>query len=273
MATNNNSFAEESRSYMTPPRFGGQYVMGVAAMLRNAAPADLDASEGAALSDLEAAARAVMEVLVERDRFSAARIRPNLTSYVAVWGAFGDILGGIARIPASFHHPLAEKATTLHASLLPDGVGFLRLDAHAAWFEGKKRLDRIAAEGMTADLTSVVGEPLLSALTTATRELGDAIGVGVVTRDVPSRTALWDRTGDFAQAVGTYCRVLIGRVNERAPASVERFRRAVAPIDEYRLARAQRSGDEADDALDATPTNAIPPGMPGSSPFITPPAT
>lgn len=70
--------------------------------------------------------------------------------------------------------------------------------------------------------------------------------------------------------------MLAGKVDETSAASVERFRRAVAPLDEYRAARAARGGSDDDDVVDvevaagprATP---IAPGMPGSSPFITGP--
>lgn len=55
----------------------------------------------------------------------------------------------------------------------------------------------------------------------------------------------------FSKAVAEYCRLLAARVEEDDPESIERFRKAVAPIDEYR-SRAPRNGEDTTHTTDAT---------------------
>jgi hypothetical protein len=71
----------------------------------------------------------------------------------------------------------------------------------------------------------------------------------------------------FSRLVGIYCRVLGSKVDEADPASVERFRKAVAPLIEYRASR--RGKDEEDEVAPVLGDPNAPPGHPNSSPFMT----
>jgi hypothetical protein len=56
------------------------------------------------------------------------------------------------------------------------------------------------------------------------------------------------RRCSVSRAVGAYCRQLAANVDESDPESVERFRKAVAPIDAYR-SRASATGEEEEEPV------------------------
>ncbi len=93
---------------------------------------------------------------------------------------------------------------------------------------------------------------MTSAVSATPRVLSIAIGAGKKARELPSTTALQEALRSFSKAVAKYCRVLAANVEEDDPQSVERFRKAVAPIDEYR-SRQTRSAEPVDAADPAAP--------------------
>ena len=272
MATNNNETQVDFRNYVQPTRMSAHHASYVAGAMEAAMPADADPHERAAMASAVAAAAGVREVLSERDRFSAARVRPALAFFGSMWAMLGEMIAALARLPAE-HGPRGPRAAAIALTLLPEGVSFVKLDAGAAWAEGKRRLHRIETEGMATELEGLVGADVLRAVRAATTALGEAVGAGPSPREIPSGTALQEALTNFSRNLAAYCRVLAGKVDETSAASVERFRRAVAPLDEYRAARAARGGsDDDEEEIVSAPVGApIAPGLPGSSPFITGP--
>ena len=88
---------------------------------------------------------------------------------------------------------------------------------------------------------------------TATEKLGNAIGAGTEQRDIPSKTALAEQVGEFARAVAAYARVASARVDEKNGESVQRFLKAMAPLDGYRASRKGSTEDDDNDVVDGTP--------------------
>lgn len=227
-------------------RASAQYAKPVARMLRNAAPPDITVEEKKALRTVEDLAEQVQDVLAERDRFSGARVRPYRDAFIKYWGALHDLLVARARLGADFGDE-GVRSQALLDSYFAEGVAFLQLDAYAAWFEAQRRLDRMSEEEQLGELEAVAGPAMVQAIKKGTSALADAIGVGKVARnEVPSATAVQETMAKFSRAVGAYARLLAAKVDEENPASIERFRRAVAPIDEYRSMRGRGGSDEAE---------------------------
>ncbi|AKF06988.1 hypothetical protein [Sandaracinus amylolyticus] len=224
-------------------RVGAQYAKPVARQLFNVAPDDITPDERKALRVVVAVGDDVQSVFAERDRFSSARLQPIRISFMNYWAALHGVLDAKARLGDAFGDEGARARAVL-AAYFADGVSFSRLDAHAAWFEGQRRLDRMSDEETADEVEALAGAAVFAAVKAGTAAIGEAIGVGKATRasDVPSATALQETLAKFSRAVGAYTRLLAAKVDEEDAASIERFRRAVAPIDDYRAMRGKESG-------------------------------
>ena len=269
--SNNAISSLDVRDYVGPFRVSSAHAQHMARAMEAAMPPDASDDERSGMVEVVAAAAVVEDVLSDRDRFSQARVRPAFVSFGTAWSVLGDMLAALARMPADAT-ARGPRAATLYASIFPDGTTFVKLDAGAAWAAGQRRLDRIDADGITASVDELVGADVLVAARRATANLREATGAGPAPRDVPSSTALSEATAAFGRELGGYCRVLVAKLDETNASSVARFKRAVFPLDEYRSAR--RSDDDTEGDLFVAPANdAIAPGMPGASPFITNPTT
>lgn len=228
------------------------------------------------MGDVVQTAEVVQDRLIDRERFAPARVRPLLIAFATAWSVLGEILGALARLGDL--SPRTGRAGTLYASLFPEGTAFVKEDSGAAWAAGQRVLTRIDGEGLAPALVELVGSDVLDAARNATAKLREAAGAGPSPREAASSTAVSDAVGAFADALGFYCRLLSSKVRMRDARSVDRFRKAVAPLDEYR-ASVRNAGAESDDQEEtdaeadvlSAPAPAVPirPGMPGSSPFIT----
>lgn len=234
------------RNYQTF-RAGAQYAKPVARLLRNAAPADLSADEKKALRTIEESAAQIQAIYAERDRVTKGRVRAVFDGFINYWSAMHEVLAGLARLDTQFGD-VGERARALVGSYFPDAVSFVKLDAHAAWFEAQRRLDRMREEGQVEEIGALAGEPVFAAVRKGTAELGEAIGVGKTPRgELPSTTAMQEAVAKFSRAVGAYGRLLAAKVDEEDAASIERFRRAVAPMDEYRSMRSKGGAGEGEE--------------------------
>ena len=104
-----------------------------------------------------------------------------------------------------------------------------------------------------------------------TTQLRETSGAGPAPRATVSSTAVAEGASELSQLIGVYCRLLGAKYDERVPASVERFRRAVRPLDEHRASRRSESDDDEVESIDPAVTPVTPdvrPGMPGSPPFL-----
>jgi hypothetical protein len=220
-------------------------------------PADASADEKKAMKLVVDSADAVAGVITERERAGVGRVRPMMLAFINAWSGGSEVLGGLARVDGQ----LGADAKAMSEALFSDGVSFVKLDATAAWFEGQRRLDRIDDESLGQKLAALVGEQLVTQMRTTTENLGNAIGVGAEHVELPSGTALAEKVAVFARAVAAYARLLSAKVDESDGDSVDRFRRAMAPLDDYRASR-KGSTDEEEDTTDVPPVAPVTPATP-----------
>jgi hypothetical protein len=260
-------FEVQFPDYVRNVRANGPSALVLWARLQKVAPKDITTDEKRALKILGQRAKEVREVQSERDRQSPAKLRPVLNSYVNGWSGLYEGLSAKARVPAVVSDA-GLRAQAINDSLFPDGVSFTQLPAPSAWSEGERRLERLDAEGLESRIIELVGADLLSTVRVSTAALADAIGTGEADRITPSSTGLIEALARFGRAVSRYGRWLAANCDEEDPASVDRFMRAVAPIDAHRAAMGRSSGSDTTtpDTTDTSEPTTAPPPASGSDP-------
>jgi hypothetical protein len=219
--------------YVDAMRIGAERAQPFARELVHAAPLDLQIGERKALEIVVEYADEIDDVLNDRERGSNVRVRPFIQSCINTWGGSSDGLLAIARIPADVSDR-GPRAADLHARLFPEGSSWLKSEAEVLWSRANRLLARIEEEKLEREIEALLGRDVHDAMVTVTQALGEAIGVGRKPRAVTSGPSLAEKTQGLSRAVGAYCRQLAANVDESDPESVERFRKAVAPIDAYR---------------------------------------
>lgn len=251
------------RPYILSLRITGPLAKPLSQKLVNAAPEDLDESERAALARVVRSAALADEVRSERERLSPAKIRPLVSAIGASFGPMHDALLALSRLAPQYgdRGPRAQRVLT---SIFPDGMMLVTLEADAVWSEADRRLGRIDAEGMRAEIDALIGPEHLIAAREATAALGEALGNGTTKRVIPSTTALQRALNAFSRAVANYCRTLSANLDDEDEAKIDRFRRAVGPIDDYRAAHPVGAVEESEDEdpIDDEPTEPQPPVTP-----------
>jgi hypothetical protein len=244
--------------HVRSPRCSAQSAAVLAARLVKAAPADVNPEQRAALVAVGLRAEEVAAVQSERDRLGPARLRPVLSLYANGWGALYEALLAAMRVPVEVSDR-AARSQAIADSLFPEGISFVQLDAEAAWSEGNRRVDRVNHEGMKPALHELIGPDYFATAENVTAKLADAIGTGRAVLLSPSTTALQEALARFGRAVRDYGRQMVPSCNENDSASVERYLRAMQPIDQHRdTARSSGGGDGDDDKGEP-----IKPGTPG----------
>lgn len=112
-----------------------------------------------------------------RDRVvKAADTRPFDNANDVGWGALIDRLAAYAALPRD-RYPRAERAAALLTLLKLTERGWLNIDFPEQWAEGDKRLKRVAAEGLRAELVDLAGEDFVVEVERTHKEYGDALGI------------------------------------------------------------------------------------------------
>lgn len=268
MSYGSNVSGFDVREFTGPARVASRSAQHVARGLEAAIPIDATPEERAALERAIAAGDAVQASLLDREQATPARVRPAYVAFVTLWSIFNDALVAIARIPGEIS-PRGPRAAALMSEVLPEGIAFAQLEAGQAWAAAARRLALVDDKGLGPVIAEAIGADVLEGVRGATLRLREAVGAGPTPTEFASSTAVAEKLADFSRLVGIYCRLLSAKVDEADLATVERFRKAVGPLIEYRASR--RGQDETGD--DALPVGdpAIPPGMPGASPFVTGP--
>ena len=281
---NNDAFRAILLSYVGGFRLGARKAMPLSKRLELAAPDDLTPEERARLEMCKGRAQDVDDVLSSRERGASKLLRDRRNRHAQAWTALLERMAAAAGLPreAGAH---VGKAVSVVGSLFTDGVAFTTLEGVEAWQHGARLLARIEREGLRADVVSLAGPGYLEWVERMVAELGTAIGVTNGTELPPPVRALSDAVGRFVSAVSSYARVMAATVDEEDDASVARFTRALAPIDEM---RSTYGSSDDDDEPPLTPTDVTPaspvlagpttpvvtpvtpidPGLPGADPFI-----
>jgi hypothetical protein len=234
--------------YVDGVRIAAPYMKSLALTLSNAQPDDLEPTAKRQLALLVEIAKHGDDVLDDRE--SAGRVRPWLLDFANAWGGLNDALVAKSRLPASLSDR-GERADRVLARVFPEGVMFVRRDAHAAWAEGDRRVALIGELALQKEIDELVGAEHYDAAKATTLALGEALGVGRTRRETPKGSDMQSTVLRFSREVARYARLLAADVDAEEPASIERFRKAVAePIDALRSRRV--GGD--DTAVDAAPS-------------------
>ncbi|UJR81153.1 hypothetical protein [Sandaracinus amylolyticus] len=240
------------RAYASNIRVTAESAMPLARRLQKALPDDATPLQTRYCREVVAAAELVQQVKSERDRLAPEKLRPIKLLFQNDWGALHDTLSGTSRVRVGNR---GARAAKLLQTLFTDGLVFTLLEADEAWSEAKRRLDRIEAESLADELTEIVGAEFLDGVKLGTRELAEAIGVGRGTRELASPNGLQAALAEFGRAVGQYMRALLADVDERDPATVQRFAKAVGAVDQYRSTPMRAPTSETPPARDGAPAN------------------
>ncbi|AKF05491.1 hypothetical protein [Sandaracinus amylolyticus] len=224
-----------------PPKVPAQNAKPLWRLLVNQAPSDLTREERELLDRVGGHAAQLEAALKQRDGMGG--VRDAFLDFVNGWSAVYGALDAVSRIPASASTKGA-RAAKLVASTFPDALGFTRFAAPQAWAHGDRLLSRIAESGADRQIDELIGPDHLKAAKKVTSALGELIGAGRTPIEIPDPTAVQNLLGKFQRAVGRYSRLMLAKVDEEDPRSVERFRKAVAvPVDRYRSTRTTREDD------------------------------
>ncbi|AKF09860.1 hypothetical protein [Sandaracinus amylolyticus] len=253
-------------SYCDGARLQARHAKSIAGTLRTHAPHDLPRTGSEQLDRIEALAIFVDDILTERQ--IAATVKPAFEDFGAAWGGMSDALLSKSRLPVR-HSPNAPRAVKMHTQIFPEGAGFIRWDAHAAWSEGDRVLRVIAQKDLKSELDALIGTDFLQAAKKATTALREALGVGETPRETPSTTRLQHAMQRFSRALGRYARIVAADVDLDDAASVERFRKAVmVPFDQFRTRRTTSGEVESEEPETDPPSEPTQPVTPTPGPAL-----
>lgn len=125
------------------------------------------------------------------------------------------------------------------------------------------RLERIENEGLRERLERLVNPELLRLLREAHERFGEKLGVGTIPFEVPETAELIEAIRRLSFLIADYARVLSARIDMDDASSIERFKKALAPLAVHRAENAPtRSAPRAEpdpdtDVID--PAEPIPP--------------
>lgn len=252
-------FEVDFSSHIRPTKLDRGSAVPLARQLINAAPPDIGPGVRRALQAVREAAVELRSVLKERERVDARKIRPLDEAVDNAWGALKGRIESVGRLPDSAS-PHAARAREIVAAIFDDGLKFLLLDSKSEWEEGEQRLERIVEEGFERDVIDIAGRDHYEHLKAAQAALGEVLGIGTSAPSIPSPTGLSDTLTAMAQRISIYVRMLSAECNVEDKTSVDRFLRAIAPLEAHRAGRASSSPTEgaSDEETDVAPIPAVP---------------
>ncbi|UJR86232.1 hypothetical protein [Sandaracinus amylolyticus] len=146
-------------------------------------------------------------------------------------------------------------------AIFPSGLAFVAGNYDTAFFEGETRLAKMSGV-VERDVITIAGAPFLDGVRITHASLGEALGLGRSTPEMPSTTAVQDAIARAMKSIAGYSRVLVAELDEDDETSVARFRRAVSPLDAYRAST--RASTEPETPVDDDGDEPLPPTPPVS---------
>jgi hypothetical protein len=256
-------------------RFPARHIELLAEKLSRAAPADIDAVQRTALMVVIARAGEVGNVRIERARSSPQAVRqPRFDMSSALTALVGG-LTAMTSLPAVVGGE-GNEARIVLATCFPEGSAFTKQEAAGLWGDTKNLLERIDRDGLAARIDALVSPKLMVNVRRSFDALGQALGaVGPVLPTLPPK-ALIEACSRFSYAVAAYARAMAIGLDDTDEAGFERFSKALAPIDDYRVAAKPITEDDdidddddvEDPELDA-PVTPVLDADPTPGPFVT----
>ncbi|MBN8614133.1 MAG: hypothetical protein J0L92_26280 [Deltaproteobacteria bacterium] len=244
----------------SPARIKSPHCTPLAARLRAVAPTDLSPDQREALAVVGRIADEVDAITKDRMRTAPPALRGPRNNAVTSWSSMNAALLAIATVPGDVDAD-GPEAAAIALKLFPQGITFTQDDAHAVWRSGHVLISRITEEGLEARLDALVPALRASVMHTHT-QLGSALGVDGSVGAVPTTRSLADAVSRFAFAVSSYARALSVGLDPQNEVAMERFEKALGPIEDFRVTGKSDGDDEADEG----PPPVFPPGTP--PPFV-----
>lgn len=241
----------------SPARFKSPHCTPLAARLRAVAPTDLSPDQREALAVVGRVADEVDAITKDRMRTAPPALRGPRSSAVTAWSSMNAALLAIATVPGEVDAD-GPEAAAIALKLFPEGITFTQDDAHAVWRSGHVLLSRITEEGLEARLDALV-PALRASILHAHAELGAALGVDGSVGAVPTTRSLADAVSRFAFAVSSYARAMSVGLDPQDERAMERFEKALAPIETMRLTGKSDGDDEDEPGEPVGPTTSTPP--------------
>jgi hypothetical protein len=153
------------------------------------------------------------------------------------WSALFARLEAFASLPAA-HWPRATRAAQLVATLFPDGLSFLSFTYTDEWAEGEKRLERIAAHGLTRDIDEIAGPEFLAEVKRAQQRYGEVLALRK-TGDKKLSGDLTDPLRALGRAISNYALQVIATADGSAATRLS-IQQTLKPIEDMRAAVSSR---------------------------------
>lgn len=201
----------------------------------------------------------VQGVWQERSARTPLDPRPFDKRFDNGWGGLHGMLSGLARLEGE---EKAARAARLIASLFSEGTAFLNFSYERELVVGETLLKRIDDEGLEAEIADLTDPIVVPYIRSAQADLADVLGLGTTDPERVNTRAMADALDALAGSIARYLRILAGETDERDPASLAIFEKAVVgPLDHHRAYhRKQASGAKPDPiAEEDQPDQPIPP--------------
>lgn len=226
--------------YTRTPRFDVAAGIALARQILAALPSRQPPPLRRCAERLDQDTQTLQRLWLEREQ-AALAVDPRPVDHMAdhAWRNLHDRLVAYAAMPTE-HYPEAAQAGELVAALFPEGLSFLTLDYSSQWAESEKRLQRVAAEGLAADIERLAGPAFLAEVRRCHAMYGDAIGISKP-RERRAPVPLSEPLRAMAQALIALCAQLIALYYEGDAQQQSEVRIALRPIDDFRAAALRRA--------------------------------
>jgi hypothetical protein len=218
------------------------------------------ASEGVRkrAKSLRAKTVALQGAWAARDRaVKPADTRPFDNANDVGWGALIDRLAAYAALPRD-RYPRAERAAAILSLLTLEDRGWLAIAYPEQWAEGDKRLKRMGAEGLRADVAELAGEDFVVEVERTHKEYGDALGITASTGPaVVEEADLSTLLRDTARAIADLAVQLLAMHDPDDAENDRAVRHALEAIDSQRTRTRRGSA-----AAEPTPDEPVDPNTP-----------
>lgn len=245
--------------YIGQPRLDSTSGIILGRKLVKNAPRTRSARLNGAIEEVRERTMNVQGVWLERSQWMPLDKRPFDKRFDNGWGGLHGMLTGLARFEGE---EKAERATRMLKRLFIGGTAFLSLSYERELVVGETLLERIDTEGLEEEIADLTDPIVVPYIRTAQAQLADVLGLGPSDNERANTKAMADALDALAESIGRYVRILAGETDDRDPASLAIFEKAViGPLDEHRAYHAkQTSGAKPDPIADEDqPDQPIPP--------------
>jgi hypothetical protein len=175
------------------------------------------------------------------------------------WAILLDRLESYASLPVA-DFPKAARAREIINTVSPDRE-WLKLSYDAEWAQSGKRLDKIDAEQLAADIDALAGPEFLLEVRRAHKAYGVALGVTKPPAEA-AEVNLADPLRALSRSIARYGVAVAGMIVDDDPATLAIVRKALRPIDDFREAQARRNSGAPDEPEKAPASPPVSPTTP-----------